>query len=80
LNSLASVFRAPLLCFQYFAASFSKTPGGGISGIDTDLYPKAGRHGFDLHGKPIRPLPQNEVNTVDDEPKDEEPAKSQKPN
>jgi len=51
-----------------------------LTAIDTDLYPKAGRPGFDLHGKPIKPLPQDEVNTVDDEPKDEELAKSQKPN
>src|SRR6266478_3147308 len=31
LNSLASLFRAPVLCFQCFAASFSKTPGVGVS-------------------------------------------------
>ncbi len=29
LNSLAAVFRPPVLCFQCFARSFSKTPGVG---------------------------------------------------
>ena len=48
-----------------------------LTAIDTDLYPKAGRPGFDLHGKP---LPQPEVATIDDTTQEEEPAKSQKPN
>jgi hypothetical protein len=51
-----------------------------LTAIDTDLYPKAGRPGFDLHGKPIKPVPQPDVDTVDDEAQNEEPAKSQKPN
>jgi len=48
-----------------------------LTAIDTDLYPKAGRPGFDLHGKP---LPQAEVDTIDDATQEEDPAKSQKPN
>ena len=48
-----------------------------LTAIDTDLYPKAGRPGFDLHGKP---LPKPEVDTIDDTNQEEEPAKSQKPN
>jgi len=48
-----------------------------LTAIDTDLYPKAGRPGFDLHGKP---LPKPEVDTIDDATQEEEPAKSQKPN
>ena len=48
-----------------------------LTAIDTDLYPKAGRPGFDLHGKPLR---QPEVDTIDDATEEEEPAKSQKPN
>jgi hypothetical protein len=48
-----------------------------LTAIDTDLYPKAGRPGFDLHGKP---LPKTEVDTIDDATQEEEPAKSQKPN
>jgi hypothetical protein len=53
-----------------------------LTAIDTDLYPKAGRPGFDLHGKPIKPVPatQSDVDTVADESQSEEPAKSQKPN
>src|SRR5260370_7508085 len=31
LNSLPSLFRAPVLCFQCFAPSFSKTPAVGAS-------------------------------------------------
>ena len=30
LDSLASLFRAPVLCFQQLADSFCKTPGGGV--------------------------------------------------
>ena len=48
-----------------------------LTAIDTDLYPKAGRPGFDLHGKP---LPKPEVDTIDDTNQEEDPAKSQKPN
>ena len=53
-----------------------------LTAIDTDLYPKAGRPGFDLHGKPVPP--QN-TESADDAGQDgagqnEEPAKSQKPN
>ena len=48
-----------------------------LTAIDTDLYPKAGRPGFDSHGKP---LPKPEVDTIDDATQEEEPAKSQKPN
>ena len=48
-----------------------------LTAIDNDLYPKAGRPGFDLHGKP---LPKPEVDTIDDTNQEEEPAKSQKPN
>ena len=48
-----------------------------LTAIDTDLYPKAGRPGFDLHGKP---LPKPEVDTIDDTTEEEDPAKSQKPN
>ncbi len=48
-----------------------------LTAIDTDLYPKAGRPGFDLHGKP---LPKPEVDTIDDTTEEKEPAKSQKPN
>jgi hypothetical protein len=48
-----------------------------LTAIDTDLYPKAGRPGFDLHGKP---LPKPEVESIDDTTEEEEPAKSQKPN
>jgi hypothetical protein len=48
-----------------------------LTAIDTDLYPKAGRPGFDLHGKP---LPKPEVDTIDDTTEEENPAKSQKPN
>jgi hypothetical protein len=51
-----------------------------LTAIDTDLYPKAGRPGFDLHGKPIKPVLQPDVDTADDEAQNEEPAKSQKPN
>jgi hypothetical protein len=49
-----------------------------LTAIDTDLYPKAGCPGFDLHGKP---LPQPEVDTIEDDATQlEDPAKSQKPN
>jgi len=48
-----------------------------LTAIDNDLYPKAGRPGFDLHGKP---LPKPEVDAIDDATQEEEPAKSQKPN
>jgi hypothetical protein len=52
-----------------------------LAAIDTDRYPKAGRPGFDLYGKPIKPAPHSEVDTVDDEAtQEEEAAKSQKPN
>jgi hypothetical protein len=52
-----------------------------LAAIDTDRYPKAGRPGFDLYGKPIKPVPQPQVETVDDDATQEEPpAKSQKPN
>ena len=53
-----------------------------LPAIDTDLYPKAGRPGFDLHGKPV---PPHNTDPADDAGQDgagqnEEPAKSQKPN
>ena len=53
-----------------------------LTAIDTDLYPKAGRPGFDLHGKPV---PPHNIEPGDDAGQDctdqnEEPAKSQKPN
>jgi hypothetical protein len=51
-----------------------------LTAIDTDLYPKAGRPGFDLHGKPIKPVLQPDVDTADDEAQNGESPKSQKPN
>jgi len=53
-----------------------------LTAIDTDLYPKAGRPGFDLHGKPVPPqitVPSDDVGQ-DDADQNEEPPKSQKPN
>src|SRR5216684_6259173 len=34
-TSLCALFRAPFLCFQSFAASFSKTPGVGVPALRT---------------------------------------------
>jgi hypothetical protein len=53
-----------------------------LTAIDTDLYPKAGRPGFDAPGKPV---PLHNTEPADDAGQDgadqnEEPAKSQKPN
>jgi hypothetical protein len=53
-----------------------------LTAIDTDLYPKAGRPGFDVHGKPV---PPHNTESTDDADQDgagqnEEPAKSLKPN
>jgi hypothetical protein len=47
-----------------------------LTAIDNDLYPKAGRPGFDAHGDPVS---QGEVDT-DDASQSEDPAESQKPN
>jgi hypothetical protein len=48
-----------------------------LTAIDNDLYPKAGRPGFDAHGDPV---PQNDIDTTDDATQSEDSAKSQKPN
>jgi hypothetical protein len=53
-----------------------------LTAIDTDLYPKAGRPGFDLHGKPVPPqvtVPADDAGQ-DGTDQNEEPPKSQKPN
>jgi hypothetical protein len=38
LSSLRALFRAPFLCFQYFAASFAKTPGWEGCRISNAIY------------------------------------------
>ena len=49
-----------------------------LPAIDADLYPHAGRPGFDASGAPAS---QNDVDaTGDDASQSEDPAKSQKPN
>ena len=48
-----------------------------LTAIDTDLYPKAGRPGFSPTGKSV---PQDNLDTAEDESQREDPAKSQKPN
>ena len=53
-----------------------------LTAIDTDLYPKAGRPGFDAHGQPVPAqiiVPSDDAGEDDADP-NEEPAKSQKPN
>jgi hypothetical protein len=48
-----------------------------LTAIDNDLYPKAGRPGFDPHGDPITP---EDADAGCDEDQSEDPTKSQKPN
>ena len=48
-----------------------------LTAIDNDLYPKAGRPGFDPHGDPIAP---DDIDATADADQSEDPAKSQKPN
>jgi hypothetical protein len=48
-----------------------------LPAIDNDLYPKAGRPGFDTYGDPVS---QDDVDATDDGGQSEDPAKSQKPN
>jgi hypothetical protein len=48
-----------------------------LTAIDNDLYPKAGRPGFDAHGDPVS---QNDIDAAADPNQSEDPAKSQKPN
>ena len=48
-----------------------------LTAIDNDLYPKAGRPGFDAHGDPVS---QNDIDSTEDASQSEDPAKSQKPN
>ncbi len=48
-----------------------------LPAIDTDLYPHAGRPGFDASGDPVS---QEDLDTVDDSTQPVEPPKSSKPN
>jgi hypothetical protein len=48
-----------------------------LPAIDADLYPHAGRPGFDASGDPAS---QNDIDATDDMTQSEDPAKSQKPN
>jgi hypothetical protein len=47
-----------------------------LTAIDNDLYPKAGRPGFDAHGEPI----VQDADATSEAAQSEDPAKSQKPN
>lgn len=51
-----------------------------LTAIDNDLYPKAGRPGFDPYGDPVSQTHQGETAVADDTTQLEDPAKSQKPN
>ncbi len=48
-----------------------------LTAIDNDLYPKAGRPGFNAKGEPVS---QENLGATDDETPPEEPPKSSKPN
>ena len=48
-----------------------------LPAIDADLYPRAGRPGFDPSGDPAS---QSDIDADDDGTQSEDPAKSQKPN
>jgi hypothetical protein len=48
-----------------------------LPAIDTDLYPHAGRPGFDASGDPVS---QEDLDAVDDSTQPVEPPKSSKPN
>jgi len=54
-----------------------------LPAIDTDLYPHAGRPGFDAYGDCVsetNATDQNEPDATDEATQTEDPAKSQKPN
>jgi hypothetical protein len=51
-----------------------------LPAIDTDLYPHAGRPGFDAYGDRVSETDQNEVDAPDEATQTEDPTKSQKPN
>jgi hypothetical protein len=50
LKSLASLFRTASLCFQGLAASFRKTPGGGVGTLGSLASSKRRRHGAKSFG------------------------------
>ena len=54
LSTLCVLFRTPILCFQWFAASFTKSPGWGVSSELATRLPRAEPRGHS-------PLPMTEL-------------------